>query len=195
MSSVMSKKAKVELRGSINEFGLSDIVQFLSGSRKTGRLDMSDAERDRRAYVFFQDGSIVHAQVDGRTGEEAFFELMRWTHGEFSFEPDATSEESSVRLSGANLLMEGARRSDEWELLSKYIPDLDWIPEFIEPDDSQTGKQIMLNTSEWIVLSKIDGERSVKDLARAANITEYNTCRLLYPLVANHLIRLREPSR
>lgn len=190
----MSKKAKVELHGSIREFGLSDIVQFLGSSRKTGRLDMTDPESRRRGAVYFQDGSIVHAEVGTSTGEEAFFELMRWNDGEFSFEPEVTSEEASVRLSGTNLLMEGARRSDEWELLSKYIPDTNWIPEFVPPDKSQTGKQIMLNTSEWIVLSKIDGARSVKELAEAANITEYNTCRLLYPLVANHLIRLREPS-
>ena len=45
------------------------------------------------------------------------------------------------------------------------------------------------------MLSKIDGNRSVKELAEAASISEYNTCRLLYPLVANQLIRLREPSR
>lgn len=190
----MSKESKVELQGSIREFGLSDIVQFLGSSRKTGRLDMTDSESRRRAAVYFEEGSIVHAEVGSSTGEEAFFELMRWNDGEFSFEPEATSEEASVRLNGATLLMEGARRSDEWELLSKYIPDTNWIPEFVPPDESQTGKQIMLNTSEWIVLSKIDGERSVKELAEAANITEYNTCRLLYPLVANHLIRLREPS-
>ena len=191
----MPKKTKVELQGSLRKFGLSDIVQFLGSSRKTGRLDMSEPAGRRRAAIFFQDGSVVHAQMDGSTGEEAFFELMRWSDGEFSFEPDVTSELSSVRLSGANLLMEGARRSDEWALLSKYIPDTDWIPEFVLPDENQTGKQIMLNTSEWIVLSKIDGERSVKELGEAASISEYNTCRLLYPLVANQLIRLREPSR
>ena len=191
----MPKKTKVELQGSLREFGLSDIVQFLGSSRKTGRLDMSEPAGRRRAAIFFQDGSVVHAQMDGSTGEEAFFELMRWSDGEFSFEPDVTSELSSVRLSGANLLMEGARRSDEWALLSKYIPDTDWIPEFVLPDENQTGKQIMLNTSEWIVFSKIDGERSVKELGEAASISEYNTCRLLYPLVANQLIRLREPSR
>ena len=144
ISSSMSKKTKVELQGSLQDFGLSDIVQFLGSSRKTGRLDMSEPADRRRAAIYFQGGSVVHAQMDGSTGEEAFFELMRWSNGEFSFEPDVTSELSSVRLSGANLLMEGARRSDEWELLSKHIPDTDWIPEFVLPDENQTGKQIML---------------------------------------------------
>jgi len=36
-----------ELEGSIQEFTLSDVVQFLSGSRKTGRLQMQAQDTDR----------------------------------------------------------------------------------------------------------------------------------------------------
>ena len=180
-----------ELEGSIQEFTLSDIVQFLSASKKTGRLQMHVRDTGREGGIAFTDGSIVHAAVDDLVGEEAFFELMVWKEGQFTFEPDAPSEKNTVRQSSTNLLLEGARRKDEWSVLSKHIPDMGMIPEFVLPDEGDSGQQITLNTSEWVVLSKIDGERNLQEIARMAAISEFHACRLLYPLIVNKLIRLR----
>jgi len=186
-----SDKGGVELSGSIREFSLLEIVQFLSGSRKTGNLRLdNDAVV---GSVFFVDGTIFHASVELVVGEEAFFELMRWREGHFVFEPDVATDEKTVRQSSTNLLLEGARREDEWSVLSEHIPDIGMVPEFLLPDDAETGKQITLNTSEWVVLSKIDGMRTVREVAEAASISEFHTCRLIYPLIANNLIRLRVP--
>jgi Domain of unknown function (DUF4388) len=183
-----------ELEGSIRQFSLPDIVQFLSAASKTGKLGLVDDSAAEGA-IFFDDGVVVHAEVGARDGEEAFFELVRWRDGSFDFSPGEPPPRKSVHQHSTILLMEGARRNDEWGLLSEEIPDTDLIPEFVRPDESQTGKQITLNTSEWMVLAKIDGERSLKDIAKEAGLSEYQVCRLLYPLVRNRLIRLCEPSR
>jgi hypothetical protein len=119
---------------------------------------------------------------------------MSRMEGSFEFVPGDSSPKKSVRQHTTILLLEGARRSDERELLQEQIPDTNLVPEFVLPEEGQTGKQVTLNTSEWMVLAKIDGERSVKQIALASGLSEYHTCRLLYPLVANRLIRLREPS-
>jgi hypothetical protein len=184
-------KHDVELQGSIREFNVSDIVQFLSGSEKTGKLHLTAQQTGAEGSIVFANGTVVHAELAGAVGEEAFFDLMLWGDGQFAFEPDAVSREKTVRQSSTNLLLEGARRKDEWSVLSQYIPDMGLVPEFVLPDDNETGQQITLNTSEWVVLSKIDGERNLKEVAEAASISEYHTCRLIYPLVANKLIRLR----
>lgn len=182
-----------ELQGSIRQFSLPDIVQFLSAASKTGKLGLVH-ESGTEGSIFFEQGVVVHAEVGERDGEEAFFELVRWRDGSFEFEPEQPAPRKSVQQHSTILLMEGARRSDEWGLLSEEISDTNLIPEFVSPDDSQTGKQITLNTSEWMVLSKIDGERSLKDIARDSGLSEYHICRLLYPLVRNGLIRLSEPA-
>ena len=181
----------VELQGSIREFNVSDIVQFLSGSEKTGRLHLTASQTATKGSICFTKGTVVHAELGGAVGEEAFFDLMLWGDGQFVFEPDAVVSEKTVRKSSTNLLLEGARRKDEWSVLSQYIPDMGLVPEFVLPGDNETGQQITLNTSEWVVLSKIDGQRNLKEVAEAASISEYHTCRLIYPLVANKLIRLR----
>jgi hypothetical protein len=182
----------VELQGAIREFSVPDVVQFLCGQGKTGRLALALAPSE--GSIFFDEGAVVHAEVAGREGEEAFFELMSRKEGSFEFVPGQRSAKKSIRNHTTILLLEGARRSDERELLEELIPDTNLVPEFILPEDGQTGKQVTLNTSEWMVLAKIDGKRSVKQIALDSGISEYHTCRLLYPLVANRLIRLRAPT-
>lgn len=186
------KPVSVELQGSVREFPLSDVVQFLSAAEKTGRLGLSDGAA-AFGSIYFDAGAVVHCEADGSDGDEAFFALMRWTDGSFEFTPDEKSAKKSVRQHNAILLLEGARRRDEWSVVSEQVPDPRWIPEFILPDESRAGKQITLNTSEWMVLSKINGARSLMEIARDMRLSDYHVCRLIYPLVKNHLIRLREP--
>ena len=182
----------VELQGSIRQFSVPDVVQFLCGHSKTGSLALAFGESN--GSIFFDGGAVVHAELGPREGEEAFFELMSRMEGSFEFVPGERSSKKSVRQHTTILLLEGARRSDERELLEEQIPDTNLVPEFVLPEEGQTGKQVTLNTSEWMVLAKIDGERSVKQIALDSGLSEYHTCRLLYPLVRNRLIRLREPS-
>jgi hypothetical protein len=183
--------ADVELQGSVRQFSLADVVQFLSASKKTGRLGLESGKTS--GAIYFESGAVVHCEAGGSEGEDAFFALVLWTDGRFEFTPGARSSRKSVRGHNAALLLEGARRSDEWSVLSEQIPDTRLVPEFVAPDESQTGKQITLNTSEWMVLSKIDGARCLRDIARDSGLSDYQVCRLIYPLVRNHLIRLREP--
>ena len=70
----------------------------------------------------------------------------------------------TITKSNTNLLMEAARRLDEWRVLSKKIPSIDMVPEFVVQENRDG--QINLNTSEWLILSKIDGQRSVKSHRR-----------------------------
>jgi hypothetical protein len=183
----------MDFHGSLNEFHLPDIIQFLSGAGKTGVLRLVSERQEGDIYL--RSGRVTHAVSDDLVGEEAVYSLLLLDTGRFDFEPEITTETSTVSRSNTNLLMEAARRKDEWEnVIAKQIPDVDGIPEFVLPDQNDTGKQITLNTSEWIVLSKIDGERSIRTIARDAHISVYQACRLLYSLVSTGLIRLREPA-
>jgi Domain of unknown function (DUF4388) len=183
----------MDFQGSLTEFQLPDIVQFLSGARKTGVLRLMEGNK-RTGEIFLDKGRIMHAVLGETSGEEAVYELFLWNEGEFLFEPGVTTDESSVSKGNTNLLMEAARRRDEWQVISKQIPSIDWIPEFVIPDENETGGQINLNTSEWILLSKIDGKRSLKAIAEAADLSVFHTGRLLYGLASTKLIRLRKPD-
>jgi hypothetical protein len=177
-------------QGSLAELHLPDIIQLVSVSGKTGVFHLEDKSHHGR--IWLSDGRIVHAEVDDLTGEEAVYALAIWRSGEFRFEPGDAIARVTIQKSNTNLLMEAARRLDEWRVLSKKIPSVDLVPEFVILD-SREG-QINLNTMEWLLLSKIDGQRSVKQIAAAARMGVFDTAKLLYGLVATNLIRLKEPA-
>src|SRR6185295_17945383 len=126
------------------------------------------------------------------TGEEAVYALAIWSQGDFKFEPGIGTDLRTISKSNTNLLMEAARRLDEWRVLSKKIPSTEMVPEFVVQDNREG--QINLNTSEWMILSKIDGHRSIKEIAGAGGLSVFDASKVLYGLVATGLIRLRDAS-
>jgi hypothetical protein len=175
-------------QGSLAELHLPDIIQLISVSGKTGVFHLTDG--GLRGQIYLHEGKIVHAQLDDASGEEAVYALAIWSQGDFRFEPGVATEIRTISKSNTNLLMEAARRLDEWRVLSKKIPSAEMIPEFVV-QDSREG-QINLNTSEWLILSKIDGHRSIKAIAVASGLSVFDASKILYGLVATGLIRLRE---
>lgn len=178
-------------QGSLAELHLPDIIQLISVSGKTGVFHLTDGAL--KGQIFLNEGKIVHAEIDDAAGEEAVYALAIWSQGEFRFDPGIATEVRTISKSNTNLLMEAARRLDEWRVLSKKVPSTEMIPEFVVQDNREG--QINLNTSEWLVLSKIDGQRSVKALAGAAGLSVFDAAKLLYGLIATGLIRLKEAGK
>jgi hypothetical protein len=176
-------------QGSLAELHLPDIIQLISVSGKTGVFHLTDGQL--RGEIYLNEGKIVHAQLEDATGEEAVYALAIWRQGEFRFDPGEPTDRQTITKSNTNLLMEAARRLDEWRVLSKKIPSTDLVPEFVMQETREG--QINLNTSEWLILSKIDGQRSVKGIAAASGLSVFDAAKMLYGLVAGNLIRLREP--
>jgi hypothetical protein len=175
-------------QGSLAELHLPDIIQLVSVSGKTGVFHLSDASR--RGDIWLHEGRIVHAETEDLSGEEAVYALAIWRAGEFRFEAATAAPRQTIQKSNTLLLMEAARRLDEWRVLSKKIPSVELVPEFVILDNREG--QINLNTMEWLLLSKIDGERSVRQIAAAAGMGVFDSAKLLYGLVATNLIRLKE---
>jgi Domain of unknown function (DUF4388) len=177
-------------QGSLAELHLPDIIQLISVSGKTGVFHLTDGAL--KGQIFLTDGKIVHAQLDDASGEEAVYALAIWSQGDFKFEPGISTEIRTISKSNTNLLMEAARRLDEWRVLSKKIPSPEMVPEFVVQDNREG--QINLNTSEWLILSKIDGQRSIKAISGAGGLSVFDASKILYGLVATGLIRLKEAS-
>ena len=175
-------------QGSLAELHLPDIIQLVSVSGKSGVFRLIDGEH--RGDIWLQEGRIVHAEHEDLSGEEAVYALAIWRVGEFRFEAGVDSPRQTIQKSNTNLLMEAARRLDEWRVLSKKIPSVELVPEFVILENREG--QINLNTMEWLLLSKIDGRRSVKEVAGAAGMGVFDAAKLLYGLVATNLIRLRQ---
>jgi hypothetical protein len=177
-------------QGSLAELHLPDIIQLISVSGKTGVFHLTDGSLQGQIYL--NDGKIVHAELDDVAGEEAVYALAIWSQGDFRFDPGVATEHRTISKSNTNLLMEAARRLDEWRVLSKKVPSTEMIPEFVV-QEGRDG-QINLNTSEWLILSKIDGRRSIKGIAAASGLSVFDAAKILYGLIATGLIRVRDAA-
>jgi hypothetical protein len=180
----------MSLQGSLKHLQLADVIQLISVSGKTGMFHLKKEEH--LGQIYLKDGNIVHAELDEIKGEEAVYELAIWNDGEFHFEPDVEPALRTISKSNTNLLMEAARRLDEWRVLSRKIPNLDMIPEFVVDQGSDRG-QIQLNTHEWLILSKINGKQDIRTIAKTGNVAVFDICKILYGLVTHGLVALKEP--
>ena len=179
----------MSFQGSLSELSLPDVIQLVASSGKTGCFHLTDGEV--KGEIYLREGRIVHAQVEDLSGEEAVYQLTIWSRGEFRFEAGATTlAASTIAKTNTNLLMEAARRLDEWRVLQRKVPSMDLVPEFVIPEGREG--QINLNTSEWLILSKVDGRRSIKAIANASSHSTFETCKILYGLISTNLIRLKE---
>ena len=99
------------ISGSLSEMSLPDVVQILFHGRKTGRLTV-DAN-GRRGEVHFCEGQIFEATYGEQSGEEAFYEMLCLTVGDFELDPAFQPTERRIELSPETMLLEGLRRLDE----------------------------------------------------------------------------------
>lgn len=177
-------------QGSLKELPLPDIIQLVSVSGKTGKFTLS---RDQdRGYIYLKNGQMVHATVGELVGEEAIYALAIWNQGDFQFGAGEEPEHQTITKSNTNLLMEAARRLDEWRVLSKKVPSIDYIPE-LQVRESRH-EQITLNPQEWLLVTRIDGQRSIADIGKALNISSFEVAKILYGMITGELVALKKKS-
>ncbi|HVO51267.1 MAG TPA: DUF4388 domain-containing protein [Thermoanaerobaculia bacterium] len=176
----------MSFQGSLNELPLADIVQLVAVSGKTGMFSMTRASE--KGYVYLLNGQITHAKVGDLEGDDAIYALALWNQGTFQFSPGVESDGHTITRSNTNLLLEAARRSDEWKILSRKIPATDSVPVLIARD-GMTGP-VTLTPLEWRVVAMTDGQRSIEDIARSLKTSSFDVAKTLYGLVTAELVEV-----
>lgn len=136
------------------------------------------SEEDLRRFVSFQI-------------QEAFYHLFEWEAGTFHFEPNRRPTEHGtllVSMSTEGLLLEGARRIDEWSLIEKKVPSMDLIFKLDrEPgtDGENDGEDrgVELTEEQKVVLELLDGTRTVDDIVLDSGLMAFDVAKAIYGLV------------
>ena len=115
--------------------------------------------------------------------EEAVYHLFSWTQGSFHFDPDQMPDEGNVLVSipAESLLLEGARRIDEWSQVEKKIPSLDLVFQIMRDPADDT--EVELTENQRKILPFIDGERTVEDIVTESGMVEFEVGKALYGLI------------
>ena len=178
------------LQGSLAELSLPDVIQLVAVSGKSGAFHLRRG--DEQGIIYLHEGRIVDASVGELVGEHAVYEMAIWSDGEFRFNPGEAPPQVSIQKSNANLMMEAARRLDEWRVLSRKIPSLDLVPFF--PERQGNLDQVTLSPQEWVLVTRIDGERSIEEIAKILRWSAFDVSKLLFGMITSGLVELRQPG-
>jgi len=97
--------------GSLEEMGLPDVVQILYHGRKSGKLSIISG--GKRGEILFSEGQIFNASFGEKEREDAFYDMLSLTTGEFELDPNVRPEQRLITMNPESLLLEGMRRLDE----------------------------------------------------------------------------------
>ena len=161
--------------GAISQGQLNAAIaaQSLHRDKRIGELLVAQASISREA---------LHAQIRIQI-EEAVYYLFTWTQGTFNFEADVYPEEQDLLVSihPESLLLEGARRVDEWSLIEKKIPSLDIVFGVDVAKLAATGGE--LTREQHVVVGLLDGRRDVATVIEDSGLVEFEVGKAIYGLV------------
>lgn len=146
----------------------------------------SEQPHRRLGQLLLEEGHIQQEQLEAVVAqqiEEAVYHLFTWSSGSFFFEVGQEPEdiEHLVSINPENLLLEGARRVDEWSVVEKKIPSLDLIFELDR--ESLFESDVELTPNQKHLLPLLDGANSVQDIADQSGLVEFDVGKALYGLI------------
>lgn len=140
----------------------------------------------RVGEILVDRGYLDHATLRDcvrRHIEEAIYYLFTWNRGDFYFEVGRAPEPGEILIAASPeaLLLEGARRVDEWAVIEKKITTLDLI---FEVDRARlNAARVELTAEQELILPLVDGQRSVRGLAESTGLGEFDVGKALYGLI------------
>ena len=159
----------------------------ISQQQLDGAVAAQSKERDKRiGELLVEQGALTREELHQyvrRQIEEAVYFLFTWTQGTFNFEADVHPEEQDllVSINPESLLLEGARRMDEWNLVEKKIPTFDLV---FERDNTRLqASEAELTEEQRTVLDLVDGQRDVQAIIEESGLVEFEVGKALYGLL------------
>jgi len=121
--------------------------------------------------------------------------VFTWDDGAFRFETGEISPDDRipVRLDLSNLIVEGARELQEIEELKAEIPSLEMALKFTKHPGTDIRK-INLNSTEWRVISYVNPNNTIEQIAATTKLDEIEIRRVVYTLLQAGLVEIIRPD-
>jgi hypothetical protein len=148
---------------------------LLSQDQLTAALELQRAHPDRKLGELlisrhFMNEQDLHLYIRIQI-EEAIYHLFTWSRGNFFFEADERPDaDITVSINPDTLLLEAARRVDEWSQIEKKIPSLDLIFEIDQ--ERLSDSDLQLTRDQRRIVELFDGTRSVQDVVEEIGMGE-----------------------
>jgi len=125
---------------------------------------------------------------------DVVYNLITWQEGPFRFDDNLLpgSDRILVPIDLENVIIEGARQIKQIEQISSHIPNLDMALRF--PDNpKEKFEGVHLSVEEWRVVSFVNPTNSIRQIAKANNMSENEIRRIVYGLEQAGLVEIIKP--
>lgn len=127
-----------------------------------------------------------------RHTESAVYRVMSWRDGDFVFEKSSPPQFTTpLQIKVDDLLLEGARRADEWTLIQQKIPSFTAVFEAMIGNAEELTTRGMSDT-DMTVFSLIDGRRTIQEIIDLSCLSEFDVAKSMFILLSVNLIRKRK---
>ncbi len=122
------------------------------------------------------------------------FRLFTWVEGLFNFEANSLppAERITVPVDLENVIIEGTRVMRQWEQLSEELPNLDLALKFTDKPDAKL-RNVNLSVEEWRVVSYINPKNTMRQIAKANNMSDLDVRRIVYGLLQAGMVEVVRP--
>jgi DNA-binding PadR family transcriptional regulator len=189
------------LRGDLQDYHLPDLIKLITAGKHSGTLAVTDGPKTRS--VTFAEGRphCAASLIDGEPIKDSeqvvrdVYDLFRWQQGEYAFDQRNCPQEGCVILdtTAPNLILEGARRLDAWDIIQRIVPSSGAL---FEPHHAEERRESLdLRENERRILEVVDGFKDVTSIARSVGLTEFETSKTLYGLYVIDLVQPADPDK
>ncbi|MDQ6650191.1 MAG: DUF4388 domain-containing protein, partial [Actinomycetota bacterium] len=122
---------------------------------------------------------------------DACADLSRWPAGKWRFrKSERTREDVAPPVPVADLLDEVRRRLAVWDELADVVHGPGAVPRLAAGGMSTA--ELSIDADAWSLLCKVDGERTLIELARDCGLTLFEAGRVIHGLVVSGLLEVEE---
>ncbi len=150
-------------------------------------------------HMLIQAGYVTQSDIIQSVRQNVLdivYRLFTWAEGLFRFDANKLPSPShiTIPIDLESVIMEGSRRLKEWEILQEELPNLDISLRFTDSPDARL-RNINLTVEEWRVVSFINPRNSIRQIARANNLSDFEIRRIIYGMLQAGIVELLEPAK
>jgi hypothetical protein len=175
------------MQGNLAQISLNEVLLLAADGKKSGVLKLTRAKENVEIYLV--NGSIIHATCPIGEGEKALLYPVTWGEGTYTLMPNGAPPPATIPKTAAEILEEVRAMSREWELILEVIPSGKTVFRIADLGEEQTGPVTVPHVG-WRVLSKIDGVRTVQEIADWLRIPYAYTAKVIFNLHKSNLVEI-----
>jgi hypothetical protein len=180
----------LQLEGRLSQFPLRELIEMVVYSSVKGLLELRAS--GELALLYFDDGVPCHARAGGYIGVEAVGLMFELPDADFRFYAGSTPDSENVWMDPLELIENAEHLAHSWQPPRQHIPSFELVPMLVQ---NAAVDSVQISDTTWPVLSAVDGQRSVADIAEHVRYTLLDVCAALVEFKHKGLITFESQRR